>query len=154
MPEVPEECQVSPAEEPCPVKRGAREVVCTLAEMRPTLVVFGAISALLSYQTHYGYTTEQLPMRDLCSILLITMAVVGMSCIFLRPVPPLREWFGLALMFHSVLRGIGFWIAAERQASGFTEFVQQASPVSVHAILAFLGFLLWARAHHPTSTRR
>lgn len=144
-------CEATPEEEPCPVKRTFRIIMCELAEMRPTLIVFGLIALLMSYQTHYGYTTSQLPGRDLCAMLLLSMGVVGLSCAVLKPTPPAREWFGLALMLHSAIRGAAFAIVALRNDDSFVRSVQKMSPVSAHAFLAFLGFLLWARAHRPTA---
>lgn len=125
------------------------------ASSRGVLVVLGVLAGLLAYQTYYGYTRAQLPLRDLCVILLISTCVVGLgAALFAKPPAPIRSWVGVAWMAQSVVRAIGFGTSIRRHSTGFVDWLQQSSAVTLHTVLFFLGLIIWTRAYSDDPARR
>ena len=125
-----------------------RQPFLRFASTRGVLAVLGVLAGVLAYQTYRGYTTEQLPVRDLCVILLISTCVCGVGSLILpHPTGQLRSWIGLAWMAQSVLRALGFATAIAHRTDTPIEWVQQSSAVTLHCVLFFLGLIIWTRAY-------
>lgn len=137
------------------MRRRIRRPFLRFASTRGVLVILGGLAGALAYQTYYGYTTEQLPVRDLCVILLISTCVCGLGSLFLpRPTGQLRSWIGLAWMAQSVIRAFGFATSIAHRTNTPVEWLQQSSAVTLHTVLFFLGLIIWTRAYEDEPRRR
>jgi hypothetical protein len=137
------------------LRRRIRRPFLRFASTRGVLAVLGALAGMLAYQTYYGYTTAQLPVRDLCVILLISTCVCGVGSVILpQPTAQLRSWIGLAWMAQSVLRASGFATSIAHRTTTPLEWVQQSSAVTLHCVLFFLGLIIWTRAYDDEPPRR
>lgn len=137
------------------MRHKVRRPFLRFASTRGVLVVLGVLAGALAYQTHYGYTTQELPLRDLCVILLISTAVAGIGSLILpAPTGQIRSWVGGAWMTQSLVRAIGFAAAIFHRAPGALHLVQESSAVTVHAVLFFFGLIIWTRAYQDDPPRR
>ncbi len=130
---------------PTPLRRHLR----WLASTRAALVIIGVLAGGLAYTTHYGYTVKQLPVRDVLTVLLISISVCGLASAWLHPTAAIRSYIGGALMLHSAVRGGGLIYYARDLSPlpGLVDTLQQSSGVIVHVLVFYLGFLLWHRAY-------
>lgn len=115
------------------------------ASTRASFGIIGVLLGMLAYTTHYGYTKEQLPLRDLLVVMLVAMSVVGVMGMFLRPTRQSRSFLGVGLMIHSAFRAGVLLAFAHGRNDGAVELLQGSSGVIVHFIVFYLGFLIWVR---------
>lgn len=124
------------------------------AGTRATLIVVGVLAGVLGVTTYLGYTTQQLPTRNITIALCAMICVCGVGSAVVRPTVATRSSIGMALMVLAVARGIGLGIAARRASKDVVDFIGHSNPVVVWILVGYLGFLLWARAAQPVNRAR
>jgi hypothetical protein len=109
-------------------------ILCRVVSTRASLVIIGAVCGWLAWTTHYGYTPDELPGRDVLVVLLAMMCFCGLAAGALRPTCTTRCVIGVGLVLHSTARGILLYIADPH--------VKVNSALPVHFLLLYVGLLI------------
>lgn len=114
---------------------------------RAVLIVFGAICGFYAYSTFHAYTVKELPLRNVCVILLIAIALLGLGAALIHPNAVMRSSVGWLVLAHSALRASMFAVRAWNRSEGLGDFLGRSNAMWVHLLVAYTGLLVWGRAH-------
>lgn len=126
------------------LKRAVTRTLHTVVSSRVFLLVVGLAAAWLAWATYYGYTSSELPGRNLLVVVLCAMAVCGLGAAVMHPTNATQTAIGVWMMAYAAIRG-GFLYWANPDLS--------ANPaLPVHVVLFYVGLLIAVQARQGGGT--
>lgn len=130
-------------------RRSVGRFVDWLVSTKQVLLIIGLALLALSVTTLANPDLQDLPGQQLIAAFSALGAGSALWAGLTGTSRLARQSIGAVLCVCASMRAVAFAIRNAREVDSFLDWCLRANPVATNILVAYLGFIVWGRAHHP-----